>query len=68
VHDLVVDLAEVAQADDLGALGLEQLAQEALVVVGARVDRAVIPSGIPGRKPMTAPPTTSRIGYGIREW
>ena len=33
-HDLVVDLAHVAQADDLGALGLEHLAPQALVGLG----------------------------------
>src|SRR5215207_8993911 len=42
VHDVVVDLALVAQADDLGALSLEQLANEALVVDGPCVDRAVV--------------------------
>src|SRR3954464_4793843 len=41
-HDLVVDLAHVAQADDLGALGLEHLAAQALVGLGLPVDRAVV--------------------------
>src|SRR3954464_410123 len=41
-HDLVVDLADVAQADDLRALGLEHLAPQALVGVGLLVDRSVV--------------------------
>jgi len=41
-RDLVVDLAHVAQADDLRALGLEDLAPQALVGVGLLVDRPVV--------------------------
>src|SRR5262249_57249105 len=54
VHDLVRDPALVAQGDDRGALGLEQLAAGALVRHRAFLDRAVVAVIEAGAKPVLA--------------
>jgi hypothetical protein len=54
VHDLVADDARSSEPHDLGPLGVEELAAQALVVQRALLDRAVVRGVEARRKPIAA--------------